>query len=63
MTPGTELPDVGADGEGVTILVNPGSGTAVVRSDPLPTVRRRLPAARIVELDDGQRLDDAVADA
>ncbi|MFI8595259.1 diacylglycerol/lipid kinase family protein [Microbacterium sp. NPDC078428] len=35
------------DGAGVLLLTNRSAGTAVVRADPLPGIRERLPAARI----------------
>lgn len=51
------------DGEGVLVLVNAGAGTAVVRADPLPRIRERLPRADVEELGEDDSLDDAVARA
>ncbi len=47
------------DGMGVLLVANPRSGTSVVRPDPLPEIRRRLPAARIEMLGDSS-IDDIV---
>ena len=52
-----------ADGEGVFLVANSSSGQAVVRADPLPDIRRRLPAARIQQLGEDDSLDGAVAAA
>lgn len=52
----------GRDGRGLLLVANPRSGTSVVRPDPMPEIRRRLPAARIASLE-GASLDDIVADA
>lgn len=51
------------DGTGVLLLHNGSSGAAVVRADPMPEIRRRLPGARVRELGDGESLDDVVAEA
>lgn len=48
-----ELP-ASPDGEGVFIVVNRSSGTAVVRADPLRVIADRLPAARVHVLEDGE---------
>jgi hypothetical protein len=53
---------VSATGAGLLLLANPRSGTAVVRTDPLPEIRRRLPDATLHELD-GDSIDDVVAAA
>lgn len=42
------------DGDGVFIVVNRSSGTAVVRADPLRVIAERLPAARVHVLEDGE---------
>jgi undecaprenyl-diphosphatase len=47
-----------AAGEGITVLVNPGSGSS--SGDDLATLRERLPHARITPLGDGDQLDDAL---
>ncbi|GHD47915.1 phosphoesterase [Mycetocola manganoxydans] len=53
-----------ADGEGVFLLVNPGSGAAVVaRQDPLPVLRDRLPAARIHLLTENDDVATILSDA
>lgn len=52
-----------ATGAGVLIVHNLRSGQAVVRSDPLPRIRERLPGAELRELGEDESLDDAVADA
>jgi undecaprenyl-diphosphatase len=51
------------EGAGLFLVANAGAGTAVVRADPLPEIRRRLPRARVRELDAEESLDDAVAEA
>jgi undecaprenyl-diphosphatase len=51
------------DGEGLFLVANSGAGEAVLRADPLPDIRNRLPRARIHELGPDDSLDDAVADA
>ncbi|MRG59521.1 phosphatase PAP2 family protein [Agromyces sp. CFH 90414] len=43
-----------ADGAGVFVIANPTSGTAVVRADPLRSVRRRLPLAEVHVLGDDE---------
>lgn len=48
-----ELP-ASPDGEGVFIVVNRSSGTAVVRADPIRVIADRLPAARVHVLEDGE---------
>lgn len=58
-----ERPPVPADGAGVLILHNGRSGQAVVRADPLPRIRERLPAAELREIGERESLDDIVADA
>ena len=53
------------DGEGLLILANSRAGEAVVRADPLPEIRARLPRARVVVLgpeeDLGEVVDAAMA--
>lgn len=49
-----------ADGRGVALVVNSRSGRAVVRADPLPLIRERLPAARILQPAGDESLDDVV---
>lgn len=51
-----------ADGQGVGVVVNPGSGSG---SDPGPVdaLRRRLPRARVIELGDGADLESALVEA
>lgn len=51
------------NGEGVLLVANAGAGTAVVRADPLPRIRERLPAARVRELGEDEGLDEVVAAA
>ncbi|TFV84256.1 hypothetical protein E4V99_04095 [Microbacterium sp. dk485] len=51
------------DGRGLVLLANSSAGQSVARLDPLPGIRRRLPAARVVELGPDDTLDDAVAEA
>jgi undecaprenyl-diphosphatase len=48
-----ELP-ASPDGEGLFLVANRASGTAVVRADPLRIVADRLPAARVHVLEDGE---------
>lgn len=50
-----------ASGEGVFLVRNVRSGTAVIRQDPEQTFAERLPAAVVHELADGEDLDAAVA--
>ena len=50
-----------ARGEGVLIIRNALSGTAVLRADPGPTFAARLPAAVVHELAEGEDLAEAVA--
>lgn len=49
-----------SDGAGVLIVANPRSGVSVSRPDRLPDIRRRLPGARVRELD-GVTIDEVVA--
>jgi diacylglycerol kinase family enzyme/membrane-associated phospholipid phosphatase len=49
-----------ADGAGALIVVNPSSGTSTIAPDPIPTIERRLPAARLHELREGEDLADAL---
>lgn len=51
-----------SDGRGVLLITNSRAGTSVVRPDPLPEIRRRLPQARIESLSDSS-MDDIVASA
>ncbi|MGR2752066.1 phosphatase PAP2 family protein [Agromyces arachidis] len=51
------------DGEGVFLVVNRGSGTSVVRADPVDVVRERLPRAEVRILDDDEDLGTVVRDA
>ncbi|MFS0713043.1 diacylglycerol kinase family protein [Microbacterium sp. 2P01SA-2] len=51
-----------SDGRGVLLITNSRAGTSVVRPDPLPELRRRLPHARIESLGDSS-MDDVVASA
>ncbi|MDF2580137.1 MAG: hypothetical protein K0S49_1716 [Microbacterium sp.] len=51
-----------SDGRGVLLITNARAGTSVVRTDPLPEIRRRLPQARIESLGDSS-MDDIVASA
>ena len=48
-----------ADGAGVTVLVNPRSGSGA-DEELARTLRERLPRARITQLDDGHELDEAL---
>jgi diacylglycerol kinase family enzyme/membrane-associated phospholipid phosphatase len=52
-----------ADGAGALIVVNPSSGTSTIAPDPLPMIERRLPAARLHQLREGEDLADAVRTA
>jgi diacylglycerol kinase family enzyme len=54
-----ELPSL-PDGEGAFILINPLSGVRLVRENPARVIERRLPAARIRQLDEGESLSLAV---
>ncbi|WP_350347878.1 phosphatase PAP2 family protein [Agromyces sp. G08B096] len=47
------------DGEGVFIVVNPSSGTSVVRADPVRVLEDRLPQAELHRLDDEDPADIA----
>ncbi|WP_223878264.1 diacylglycerol/lipid kinase family protein [Microbacterium radiodurans] len=49
-------------GRGLLLLHNPRSGTSVVRADPMPEIRRRLPDAAIAELGD-RSIDEVVTAA
>lgn len=51
------------DGDGLLLLANSSAGEAVLRADPLPVIRERLPRARVQELGPDDDLDDAVAAA
>ena len=51
------------DGEGLLLLANSRAGEAVLRADPLPVIRERLPEARVRELGPDDDLDDVVAEA
>jgi diacylglycerol kinase family enzyme/membrane-associated phospholipid phosphatase len=51
-----------ADGRGVTVVVNPSAGSRL-GDDFADWLRARLPQARLVLLDEGADLDDAVRDA
>jgi undecaprenyl-diphosphatase len=51
-----------ADGAGVTVVVNPRSGSGV-DEELARTLRQRLPRARLTRLDDGQELDEALETA
>ena len=42
------------DGDGVFLIANRASGTAVVRADPLRVIAERLPAARVHVLEEGE---------
>jgi diacylglycerol kinase family enzyme/membrane-associated phospholipid phosphatase len=48
-----------ADGAGVTVIVNPRSGSGV-DEELARTLRERLPRARIAQLGDGQELDETL---
>ncbi|MGO4534031.1 bifunctional phosphatase PAP2/diacylglycerol kinase family protein [Leifsonia sp. 2MCAF36] len=48
-------------GDGVFIVVNPGSGRGLGRPEPGPLLRERLPRAQIHELADGDDIADVVA--
>lgn len=50
-------------GSGVLVLANSRSGASLKRPDRVPDVRRRLPAATVRELAEGESIDDAVAAA
>ena len=52
-----------SDGEGLLLLANSSAGDSVLRADPLPTLRARLPRARVRELGPGDDLDEVVAQA
>ena len=55
-----DLPATGT-GEGVFIVVNPGSGRGLGRPEAGPLLRERLPQARIHELSDGDDIGELVA--
>ncbi|WP_353808573.1 bifunctional phosphatase PAP2/diacylglycerol kinase family protein [Agromyces sp. SYSU T00194] len=57
--PRVDLP-ASPTGEGVLVVVNPSSGRAVVRADPVRALTRRLPDATLLELDRVDDLDPAV---
>ena len=61
MDPSTAACPPIARGEGVLIIRNAQSGTAVLRADPGPTFAARLPAAVVHELAEGEDLAEAVA--
>ena len=48
------------DGAGVLVVMNKGAGTAVVRSDPRPTIAERLPGAIVRELEPDEGMADVV---
>lgn len=50
-------------GQGVLIVRNTRSGSAVIRLDPAPLFAERLPHARVHELAEGEDLDEVVAQA
>ncbi len=50
-------------GEGVYVIVNRSSGSALVRADPLRVIADRLPLAEVRELDDGEDPGAAVREA
>jgi diacylglycerol kinase family enzyme len=52
----------GGDGAGIAIVVNPGAGSGAIGSGPSPveTLRKGLPSADVVELDDGDDLVEAL---
>lgn len=56
-------PSATPDGEGLLILANSSAGDSVLRSDPLPEIRSRLPRALVRELGPDDTLDGAVAEA
>ncbi|MBW3537342.1 MAG: hypothetical protein KY395_06195 [Actinobacteria bacterium] len=53
---------VGADGTGLTVVVNPSAGPALGRA-PTDVLRDELPGAIVVELDEASSLDDELAKA
>ncbi|MGO4300560.1 bifunctional phosphatase PAP2/diacylglycerol kinase family protein [Leifsonia sp. RAF41] len=55
-----DLPATGT-GEGVFIVVNPGSGRGLGRPEPGPLLRERLPQARIHELAEGDHVGEVIA--
>ncbi|MBW3548399.1 MAG: hypothetical protein KY452_09740 [Actinobacteria bacterium] len=50
------------DGEGLTVVVNPGAGSGVGEG-PLQRLAEALPRARLVELEEGDDLEQALRDA
>jgi undecaprenyl-diphosphatase len=50
-----ELPSL-PDGDGAFILINPMSGVRLVRENPAGVIEKRLPAARVRQLDVGESL-------
>ncbi|HEX5731171.1 bifunctional phosphatase PAP2/diacylglycerol kinase family protein [Microbacterium sp.] len=54
-----ELPPL-HDGAGVLVVMNKGAGTAVIRSDPRPTIAERLPGAVVRELEPDEAMADVV---
>ncbi|WP_083990508.1 diacylglycerol/lipid kinase family protein [Microbacterium arborescens] len=58
--PGADGP--GPDGRGVLLITNSRAGASVVRPDPLPEIRRRLPEARVESLGESS-MDEVVSDA
>lgn len=52
----------GSDGAGLTVVVNPSAGPALKQA-PTETLRRELPAANIVELEEGDDLADELEKA
>ncbi|WP_285116285.1 bifunctional phosphatase PAP2/diacylglycerol kinase family protein [Leifsonia sp. fls2-241-R2A-40a] len=50
-------------GEGVFVIVNPGSGRGLGRPSPIPLLRERLPKAHVHELADGDDIGDLIEQA
>ncbi|MGO4593449.1 phosphatase PAP2 family protein [Leifsonia sp. 2TAF2] len=50
-------------GDGVFIVVNPGSGQGLGRQEPGPLLRERLPRARVHELAEGDDVGDVIEEA
>ncbi|WP_348788114.1 phosphatase PAP2 family protein [Leifsonia sp. NPDC080035] len=61
-TAGTVDLPVLADGAGLFILVNPGSGKGLGRPDPAPLLAKRLPAADVHVLQDGDDIAALIRD-